>query len=181
MVRRRPGLLAVAIALAVAACGPIPGGGPEPAPIGVAAGPAPSWSLLVRARDLDGHVVGEAPGRATIAVVFASWCGHCRAEIAELARVIGRDDVRVVGINFRQHEAYDDRGDLAAVRAYVVREAPWLEVVPAGDDLWGALGAPPKIPVLLVYDAGGVLRAAYDRRDRSMPDARELAELLDQI
>lgn len=138
--------------------------------------------MLAGARDLDGRTVGAAPGRATIAVVFASWCGHCRHQIAQLAEVIdGRDDVRVLGVNFLHHEEYDDRGDSSAVRAYLAESAPWLQVVPAGGDLWRALGSPSKVPTLYVYDAAGMLQAIYDRRRGELPTYAELVALLDGI
>ena len=138
--------------------------------------------MLASARDLDGRTVGTAPGRATIAVVFASWCGHCRHQIAQLAEVIdGRDDVRVLGVNFLHHEEYDHRGDSAAVRAYVAESAPWLQVVPAGEDLWRALGSPSKVPTLFVYDAAGTLQAIYDRRRGELPTTSDLVALLERI
>jgi len=167
--------------LALAACGPIPGDAPVPAPAASTTSAAPGWDLLMRARDLDGRVVGVAPGRATIAVVLASWCEHCHGELVELARLRDRGDVRILGVSFRWQEEYDRRGDAGALRAYLAREAPWLPVVPGGDDLWRALGEPPKVPTLFVYDAAGQLRAVYDRRERAMPDAGELAALLDQL
>jgi thiol-disulfide isomerase/thioredoxin len=177
----------MALALALAACAPLPAeptAGPPPAPAPAApAGPAaaPSWPLLVAAPDLDGAVLGAAPGQATIAIVFASWCEHCRTAIAEVAPLRDRADARLVGINFRHHEEYDDRGDAATVRAYLAGAAPWLQVVPAGDALWRALGGPTRVPTIYVFDEAGGLRAVYDRRHRPMPGAAELGALLDGI
>jgi thiol-disulfide isomerase/thioredoxin len=178
--------LGLALGALLGACAPLPppsqpapqaAPAPAPAPRG-----APSWQLLARARDLDGRVVGEAPGRATIAIVFASWCGHCRHQIAQLAEVIdGRDDVRVVGINFLHHEEYDDRGDSQAVRAYLAGEAPWLQVVPAGEDLWRALGSPSKVPTLYVFDDAGELRQVFDRRTGELPTYSDLIAALNAL
>jgi hypothetical protein len=127
------------------------------------------------------HALGVERGRATIAVVLASWCEHCHVEVAELAALRARADLQIIGVSFRWHEEYDERGDAAALRAWQAAHAPWLPIVAGDEALWEALGAPPKIPTLYVYDRDGVLRATYDRRERAMPDARELSELLDQL
>jgi thiol-disulfide isomerase/thioredoxin len=168
------------VAISLAGCTPVyaPPASPEP----VARRGAPGWQSLASARDLDGNVVGIEPGRATIAVVFASWCGHCRHQIAQLAEVIdGRDDVRVLGINFLHHEEYDDRGDSQAVRDYVAAEAPWLRVVPAGERLWRELGSPSKVPTLYVFDGAGELRRVWDRRGDELPTYSDLVAALDAL
>jgi thiol-disulfide isomerase/thioredoxin len=125
--------------------------------------------------DLDGALVGTAT-QPTIVVVFASWCGNCHKELAELDKL--RAQVRVLGLNYRGHEEYDDRGSPEALRRYVAKHAPWLRVIPAGEQLYELLGRPPKIPTLYVYDRNGALVTIYDRRERGMPDAGELRRLL---
>lgn len=154
-------------------CGPLPA---EPA----TPPPASAWAQLAGARTLDGDVVGAAPGRATVAVVFASWCGHCHDLLAELAPLAARGDVRFLGVNFRHHEEYDRRGDSAQVRRFAAA-VPWVAVVPADEPLWRALGAPSLVPTMYVFDDAGALRAVYDRRERTMPRADEVAALLDGI
>jgi len=149
-----------------------------------ACGPAPSSTrhmqpsalgALEAARDLDGAVVGPADG-ATVVVVFASWCSHCRDELPVLAELrVRRPDIRIVGLNYRGHEEYDGRGDAAAVRAFVAELAPWLRVVPADEALWTALGRPPKVPTLYVFAAGGALVRTFDRRNQAAPSYDELA------
>ncbi len=179
------GLLAL---LAVAACAPLPG---EAVPIGPPArveppppqvtSPRDAYPLIAGARDLDGQAIGGAD-RATIVVVFASWCGHCRVELDILAELLTqRDDARVVGVNFRHHEEYDGRGDSAAVRAFVAERAPFMRVIPAGPELFAALGRPPRVPTLYVYDAAGALVAAYDPQERPAPGHGELRALLDGL
>jgi len=54
-------------------------------------------------------------------------------------------------------------------------------VVPADDALFMALGQPPKIPTLYVYDRDGALVQVYSRTERAMPDADELRELFRRI
>lgn len=140
-------------------------------------------ALVEATPDLDGVVVGRAPGaNATLVVLFTSWCHHCKTELAIIERVrVAHPAARVLGLNYRAHEEYDRRGDAAAVRAYVTQHAPWLRVVPIDDALFAALGRPPKVPTLFVYDARGTLVARYDRRERRMPDAAELDALLANI
>ena len=147
----------------------------EPAP------PAPPQQHVAPLRaieatpDLDGALVGTA-AQPTVVVMFASWCHNCHKELAVLAEL--RRDIRVLGVNYRGHEEYDDRGNAEAVRAYVAKHAPWLRVIPADEHLFALLGRPPKIPTLYVYDGTGALVAIYDRRERAMPDERELRALL---
>ncbi len=132
--------------------------------------------------DLDGAPVGASTARATIVVVFASWCEHCKTELAVIDSLrAAHPRLRVLGVNYRAHEEYADRGSAAAVRAYVAANAPWLRVIPAGEALFTALGRPPKVPTIFVFDRAGALAAQYDRRRRKMPDAAELGALLARL
>ncbi len=164
--------LALLALLAVAAC-------PAPAP----ESPRPAdqtLSMIEASQDLDGAIVGtSANPTATIVIVFASWCGHCKRELDVIGGVRrAHPGTRILGINYRGHEEYDGRGNAQALRAYVASSAPWLRVVPADEPLFVALGRPPMVPTIIVYGADGRIAARYDRRDRAMPDASELDELL---
>lgn len=111
--------------------------------------------------------------------MFASWCGHCRDELPALEALAERHrDVRVLGINYRGHEEYGQRGGPAAVRAFVAELAPWLRVVPADDRLWGALGRPPLVPTIFVFDRTGALTRAFDRRRDPLPTLAALEAAL---
>ena len=70
------------------------------------------------------------------------------------------------------------RGDAAAVRAFVAEQAPWLRVVPADEAVWKSLGAPPKVPTVLVFDRAGALVRAFDRRAEPIPDLAALEAAL---
>jgi len=156
----------------VAACASVP---PPAAP----AASAGALSLLEASTDLDGTVVVASDARATIAVVFASWCGHCRHELDLLAGMrAAHPGARILGVNYRGHEEYAERGSPEAVRSYVAEHAPWLRVVPAGEPLFSALGRPPKIPFIVIYDRSGKPVAHYDRLERPPPSADELAAVL---
>jgi len=128
--------------------------------------------------DLDGTVVGTTEG-PTLVIVFASWCEHCHKELAEIETLrAAHPTLRVLGLNYRGHEEYDGRGNAAAVRRYITEHAPWLRVVPADDTLFDLLGRPPVVPTLYLYDRAHDLVASYSRRERAMPDAGELGDLL---
>lgn len=138
--------------------------------------------MIEASPDLDGRPIGRSDARATIVVLMASWCGHCRGQLALLAEVrAAHPGARVVGVSYRGHEEYDDRGDAQRLRAYVASEVPWLRVVTAGEALFGALGRPPFVPAVWVFDASGTLVAFFDRREREPPTRAELETLLAKL
>ena len=128
--------------------------------------------------DLDGAIVGrgDAP---TLVVMFASWCEHCKAELVELD-ALRSHHVRMLGVNYRGHEDYAGRGGSAAVRAFAQR-TPWLRVVPIDDAMFAALGSPPQIPTIFVFDRNGARVATYSRKERPPPDRTELAAVIDKL
>ncbi len=139
-------------------------------------------TMLEASADLDGAIVGTTEARATVVFVFASWCEHCHHELAILDALRPRHAaMRVLGVNYRGHEEYDHRGSSVAVRRYVAQHAPWMRVVPADDALFATLGRPAKVPTMFIYDRAGVLVATYDRRDRALPGAAELAAILNRL
>ncbi|MBL0212524.1 MAG: TlpA family protein disulfide reductase [Myxococcales bacterium] len=144
--------------------------------------PAPGALALVEtSSDLGGTPVGASPARVTVVVVLASWCKECAAEVAILDQLRrSHPAVRFLGISYAANEEYDHRGSPAALRAYAGKR-PWLRVVIADDALYAALGGPPKIPAVYVFDQAGGLVATFDRRERAMPDANELVRLLAQL
>jgi len=149
----------------------------EPVPPIAPAAPT-AFAQLEASRDLDGAVVGhtDAP---TIVVMLASWCEHCKAELHELD-AIRSHHVRLLGVNYRGHEEYDHRGSSSAIRAFA-QGTPWLRIVPIGDDLFDALGGPPLIPTIYVYDRAGSLVETFDRRQRTPPSHDELVRLLARL
>lgn len=170
----------IVLSLALAGC---PGAADVPVaePKAPARPAALNVSVLEAARDLDGHPVGGlAVGeRATVAMVFASWCGHCQDEMPVLAALRERHpEVRFLGVNYRAHEEYDGRGDASAVRRFVAERGPWLRVIPADDALWAALGRPPKVPTLYVFGADGDLTRRFDRRVDPLPTLDDLEAAL---
>jgi len=141
----------------------------------------PRLDGIEAAIDLDGQLVGplRRGESATVAIMFASWCGPSRTEMPVIATLRSRHpELRVLGINYRAHEEYDGRGSAAAVRAFLAEEAPWLRVVPADEALWASLGAPPKIPTIYIFDREGAFVRAFDRRTDPIPSLAELEAAL---
>ena len=133
------------------------------------------------ATDLDGAVVGPAPAgkQVTAVVVFASWCGACRRELAILGElVIEEPRLRVIGVN--AYEEYADFGDEERLRAFLAEAAPWLQVVRADADLFAALGRPTKIPSMFLFDGSGAVVETYLRVRRRPPDKAELAAAIER-
>jgi thiol-disulfide isomerase/thioredoxin len=145
---------------------------PQPPP------PTTPLSIIEASPDLDGKIVGPSTARATIIVLMASWCGHCKTQLAQLADIRTRHPfTRVLGVNYKGHEEYDNRGNATLLRAYL-EPMPWLRVVPAGEKLFDALGRPPFVPAVWVYGARGDLIKFYDRREREPPSVDEIEALL---
>jgi thiol-disulfide isomerase/thioredoxin len=171
----RPVALALLAALAVA-CGPAP---VAPSPSPRASAGHPTWRALRAATDLDGRpVAAHVPdGAPLVVVVFASWCSHCRRELAildELRRL--EPGVAIVGLNY--YEAWGERSDEAQLRAYVGANAPWLPVVRGTPAMIADLGGVPKIPSVFVFDGGGELVQRWKRNETTPPTLDELRAAL---
>ncbi len=169
----------VFVGVVVAACG---ASAPGPVPLAALAQPAALTPLaqLEASVDLDRVVIG-ASRTPTVVMLLASWCHRCRDEIAVFAAIRGQHPhVRWLGLNYKAHEEYDQRGSSVAIRA-LADETPWLRIVPADDALFATFGSPPKVPTIFVYDSKGVLVETFDRRDRPAPREQELDDLLRAI
>jgi len=146
------------------------------------AAPASVLAALEARPDLSGVPLGRDHARATIVVVFASWCPHCHDELDVLAELRqAHPAMRVVGLNYEGHEDYDGRGSSDAVRHYVADHAPWLRVVPCDEACFAMIGRPTLIPTTFVYDQAGALVETFDRRERPQPTRDELVALLHRL
>lgn len=131
--------------------------------------------------DLDGTVLGPSSARATIVVLLASWCQHCKAELSVLDSLRPTHPyMRVLGLNFKGHEEYDHRGSPLKIRAYAT-EHPWLRIAPIDEPIYRMLGSPPMVPTMFVFDEQGRLVEEYDRRIGAMPGAEELSLMLAKL
>ena len=138
--------------------------------------------MIEASPDLDGKIIGASDAHATIVVLMASWCGHCKTTLAQLSTLRGaHPNARILGVNYKPHEEYDDRGNAVKLRAYVGEHVPWLRVVPAGERMFDALGRPPFVPAVWVYGPRGELVEFFDRREREPPTTAELEALLARL
>lgn len=144
--------------------------------------PALGYQSVVAATDLNGNTVGPASGEteATVVIVFASWCTPCKNELRMLGELRTEEPrVRVVGVN--AYEDYDDRSDMMRLQDFLSAEAPWLQVVPADQDIMAALGTPKKVPTMFVYRRDGTLARAFLRTQGPPPDKAAVRAVLDEI
>lgn len=110
------------------------------------------WQQLVFDCLADGRQVSgsQLRGRATVAVVWASWCGPCRAELPVLADFARRQSaVRVIGIGWKDQPR--------ALQAYA-REAamPFPTIVDREARIEAVLSIHSQ-PTLLFIDASGAI------------------------
>jgi thiol-disulfide isomerase/thioredoxin len=170
-------LLPLVGALALASCGPAPGYAPAvaPAPPAPRAAAHPSYALLAGARTFAGRSVefASADRPVTVAVLFASWCDECRAELAILADLVVREPrLRVVGIN--AFEEYQERSSQDRLHRFLSNEVPWLDAILADDALLRALGSPTSVPMVYVFDAAGSLVAVFGGGAHPVPERDEI-------
>jgi thiol-disulfide isomerase/thioredoxin len=124
--------------------------------------------------------ISGGAGVATVAVVFASWCGPCRHELAVLGEVHAeRPGLRIVGLN--AYEDWEGQSSPELLRVFLAEHAPWLPVVSADDELLGALGGVPKIPSVFVFSADGRLVQAFRRSERLPPEKAEILAVVDGL
>ncbi len=142
----------------------------EPSPLGDA---TRGYAMVMRARTIHGTTIAPEE-RPTAVVVFASWCGPCRSELATLGELRQKyPTLRVIGIN--AYETYERRSDKFRLRNFLDANAPWLtQVVHADVALLRGFGNVPNIPTLFVYDKSGGVVAEFRRNKRSPPTHEEL-------
>lgn len=164
----------IAVAMLIGAC-------TRPPPAAPADPGDQGYRSVVARNDLAGKPVGhDGAARATVVIVFASWCYPCRKELAILSELVTEHPgVRVIGIN--AFEDFDDLSDAATLTAFLGTNHPWLRVVRGDDALLRSLGGVRKIPTLFVFDARGVRVKAFRRSQRLPPTKKELGQLLSSL
>jgi thiol-disulfide isomerase/thioredoxin len=134
-------------------------------------------ATLESRRTIDGEPLPARARETTVVVFFASWCGACRAHLADLQQVHRElPSLRIILVNAFEDFA-ERRGD-DALRAYLAEAAlPW-PVVRGSAELRAAFGNPQKIPAMYVFAADGAERARYVLPARRIPPRDQLLELL---
>ncbi len=135
------------------------------------------YHLVMGSKTIDGAIVAPE-ARPTALVVFASWCGPCRGELAALGEIRERfPTLRVIGLN--AYEDYGERSDEVRLRTFLDANAPWLtQIVHADPALLRGFGNVPKIPTLFIYDESGEVVAEFRRNKRKPPSHEELEEAI---
>jgi thiol-disulfide isomerase/thioredoxin len=165
--------LAILIALAALAACSADGNQPRPR-----SGAEAGLAALSAKKDMRGGRIDLEGSEATVVVVFASWCGPCRKELAALGELRKtRPKVRIIGLN--AYEDWDDYSDEQKLRRFLDTNAPWLTVVRDDGTLLRTFGGVPKIPTVFVYDRDGRVVHEFRRNQRPPPDRRELAAAID--
>lgn len=118
--------------------------------------PVPDFTLSpVAALNLPGLASADLKrGEVTLVNVWASWCVPCRSEHPLLMELAKREDIRIVGINYK-----DDAEN--ARRFLITLGVPFTAV---GSDVdgrtsvdWGVYG----VPESFLVDGGGVIRLKW--------------------
>ncbi len=131
------------------------------------------YAALLHKATIDGGELSR-DARPTAVVVFASWCGPCRHELATLGKIREQyPTLRIIGVN--AYEDYGNRSDESRLQTFVEANAPWLtQIVHADAALLRSFGSVPKSPTLFIYDETGGVVAEFRRNKRPPPSHDEL-------
>jgi len=121
--------------------------------------PAPQFSLPRLSNPDETISVNEMKGKVWILNLWASWCVSCRAEHAVLSKLISKEKIPTIGLNYKDYGT-EDYGD-AALQWLATLGNPYYAVAVdtkgmAGID-WGVVG----VPETFVMDKKGIVRYKF--------------------
>ena len=121
--------------------------------------PAPKFELPRLYKPGQTISVDEMKGKVWILNLWASWCVSCRAEHAVLSRLIKKEGIPTIGLNYKDYGT-EDYGD-AAVQWLSSLGNPYYAVAVdtkgmAGID-WGVVG----VPETFLMDKKGIVRYKF--------------------
>jgi len=133
--------------------------------LGLGLGPAgavdvgrPAPALVVRLLNDQPFDLSTARGRVVVVNFWASWCPPCRAEIPLLDAFYRRYRARGLDVLGVSRDRARDRPEVLKAAASFSYPAAM-----ASDATADGFGSPRGLPVTVVVDAGGVVRAKIER------------------
>jgi len=110
--------------------------------------------------DLDGNIVTSAEiyagNKITMINIWASWCGPCVRELAELAKIhtqLQESGCGVIGILM---DSYDEEG-VKTAQALMAENGTNYPVLALGEDLYGLLSVIQAVPTTIFVNSDGNL------------------------
>ena len=121
--------------------------------------PAPPFTLPQLYKPNETVSVDDMKGKVWMLNLWASWCGSCRAEHKVLSRLIKKEKIPVIGLNYKDYGVEEYGND--ALKWLEILGNPYDAVVVdkegmAGID-WGVVG----VPETFVMDKKGIVRYKF--------------------
>jgi len=141
--------------------------------------PAPAFTLPRLYKPEETVSVSEMQGKVWMLNLWASWCGSCQAEHRVLTKLIEKENIPVIGLNYKDYGT-EDYGD-AALGWLEALGNPYHAVVVdkkgmAGID-WGVVG----VPETFLMDKKGIVRYKFTGPVYQQAVDETLAPLIEKL